>query len=360
MLKDKFPDIILWHCLNHRLELAVGNALESISGTNDFQSFLEHLYSLYSQSPKKKRELDQCSHDLQTTLKRIGKVFTIRWVASSFGAVSAVWHSFPASGQHFHKASNDETRQSTEKARFQGILSKFCTINFVKNLALMADVLNELTNLSETLQNRNTTLPKAHALLNAYTKRIKSLIASLGKHSILAQQAEKAMSFQQVELREGRSPIINQAQFIWAVADNMEERLFTTASSRAQRSVHATRRENYKTLVGQIDVLDPEKIDFENPRFGEDEVKSLCGTLRLNKQQAYLAYIEFKASGGRSIPDQLNKLMVTIDTLSPSNAECERGFSAMNNIITDSRNAITTNNAEKQLFVSTVGPPCEK
>ena len=33
----------------------------------------------------------------------------------------------------------------------------------------------------------------------------------------------------------------------------------------------------------------------------------------------------------------------------------------MNNIITDSRNAMTTNNAEKLLlFVSTVGPPCEK
>ena len=41
LLKDKFPDIILWHCLNHGLEL-VGNALKSISGTNDFQSFLEH------------------------------------------------------------------------------------------------------------------------------------------------------------------------------------------------------------------------------------------------------------------------------------------------------------------------------
>ena len=107
-------------------------------------------------------------------------------------------------------------------------------------------------------------------------------------------------------------------------------------------------------------MLDPEKIDHENPRFGEDEVKSLCRTLRLNKQQTHLAYIEFKASRGRSIPDQLNKLMVAIDTLSPSNSECERGFSAMNNIITDCRNAITTNNAEKQLFVSTVGPPCEK
>ena len=51
---------------------------------------------------------------------------------------------------------------------------------------------------------------------------------------------------------------------------------------------------------------------------------------------------------------------MAVDTLSPSNANCERGFSATNNIITDIRNAITTNNAEKQLFVSTVGPPCEK
>ena len=66
----------------------------------------------------------------------------------------------------------------------------------------MAEVLNELTNLSETLQSRNTTLPKAHTLFKAYTTRIKSLIASLGEHSTLAQQAEKAMSFQQVELRE--------------------------------------------------------------------------------------------------------------------------------------------------------------
>ena len=89
-------------------------------------------------------------------------------------------------------------------------------------------------------------------------------------------------------------------------------------------------------------------------------MKSLCGPLRLNKQQTHLGYIEFKASGGKSIPDQLNKLMLAVDTLSPSTADGVRAFSAMNNIITDSRNAITTNNAEKQLFVSTVGTPCEK
>ena len=149
LLKDEFPDIVLWHCLNHRLVLAVGNAPDVTSGTNDLQCFLECLYSLYSQSPKNIRELSNCAHDLHPTLKRIGKVFTVRWVASSFRVVSAVCHSFPVLAQHFQNASKDETRQSTEKARFQGLLAKLCTTSFVKNLALMTDVLNELKNLSE-------------------------------------------------------------------------------------------------------------------------------------------------------------------------------------------------------------------
>ena len=88
-----------------------------------------------------------------------------------------------------------------------------CTTSFVKNLALMADVLNELKNLSETLRNRSTTLPKAQNLLTVYIRRIESLVVSPGEHSILAQRAE-AMLFQEVQLREGRGPVINQAQLI--------------------------------------------------------------------------------------------------------------------------------------------------
>jgi len=70
LLKDELSDIVLWHCLNHRLELAVGNALNATSGTNDLQFFLESLYSLYSQSPKNTRELSGCAHDLHISLKK--------------------------------------------------------------------------------------------------------------------------------------------------------------------------------------------------------------------------------------------------------------------------------------------------
>ena len=72
--------------------------------------------------------------------------------------------------------------------------------------------------------------------------------------------------------------------------------------------------------------------------------------LHLNNQEIRFGFTEYKSSGGRSISIKFNKLLVAVDTLSPSNADCERGFSAMNNIINDRRSLITTNNAPNLLF----------
>uniref|UniRef100_A0A3P9HRP9 DUF4371 domain-containing protein n=1 Tax=Oryzias latipes TaxID=8090 RepID=A0A3P9HRP9_ORYLA len=306
LLKDDFPSIVLWHCLNHRLELAVD------------QAFLDSLYSLYSQSPKNMRELSECAHNLHITLKRISRVFSVRWVASSWRAVSAVWQSYSALAQHFQK--------------FSGLLSKLCTVHFLKSLALMVDVLTELKNLSEILQNRKTTIPKAHELMTNYLKRIESLKTYPGKHTVEAEQAEQKMEFNGHHLKVGRSPTIDSALFITA----------------------------YNSLINQMAVLHPENWDQDNPRFGEEEVRTLCERLNINEQEAHLGYVEFKASGGRSIPPPLKKLLLAVDTLSASNADCERGFSTMNNIMTDLRGTMTTKNVSNLLFISSFGPPCMK
>ena len=59
-----------------------------------------------------------------TVPKRIGKEYIIRRVVSSFTAVRAVWHSFPALAQHFFYASKDEIRQSNERAKSVKLPSK--------------------------------------------------------------------------------------------------------------------------------------------------------------------------------------------------------------------------------------------
>ena len=54
-LQEKFPKIVLWHCVSHRLELAVNDALGLQTfggGMNHFCIFVNKLHNLYSVSPK--------------------------------------------------------------------------------------------------------------------------------------------------------------------------------------------------------------------------------------------------------------------------------------------------------------------
>ena len=55
----------------------------------------------------------------------------------------------------------------------------------------MADILGELRNASETLENQNITLSKAHNVMTMYTKQIHSFNDCPRNHSVLPQSAEK-------------------------------------------------------------------------------------------------------------------------------------------------------------------------
>ena len=66
----------------------------------------------------------------------------------------------------------------------------------------------------------------------------------------------------------------------------------------------------YEYLVSQMAVLNPRNWVHENPRFDENEVKSLCKTFHLSNQEIHLGFIEYKSSGGRRISNKFNKLLV--------------------------------------------------
>ena len=48
----------------------------------------------------------------------------------------------------------------------------------------------------------------------------------------------------------------------------------------------------YKNLVNQMPVLNPENWAHKSPRFGEEEVKSLCDAVHLNKQDTDFGFIK--------------------------------------------------------------------
>jgi len=66
---------------------------------------------------------------------------------------------------HFNNSAVDNSLDSKERAQYNGLASKLACSNFLQNLALMCDALQELSDLSEALQAESMNVPKADHLI---------------------------------------------------------------------------------------------------------------------------------------------------------------------------------------------------
>ncbi|KAJ4944294.1 hypothetical protein JOQ06_012838 [Pogonophryne albipinna] len=231
-LCSKFPSLFVWHCSNHRLELAVGDVVKEVSGLNHFQIFFDKLYSLFHASPKNQRQLAQCAQAVGQRLLVIGRVLSIRWVASSERSVRAVWENYRVLHDHFTNAANDTSRDSRDRAKYKGLDDVLTSATFVSNLGLMYDALTELSDLSRQLQKREMTLPTADRLLTREIRVFESMVTMPGPHMTTVHTALAEKSFKGVALREnGRLVQIHAGQFFRSMVENLRHRMTSTTSS---------------------------------------------------------------------------------------------------------------------------------
>ena len=106
-LRQRYPKLFVWHCINHRLDLSVADAIKDVGGIYHFQSFLDRLYTLYSQSPKNSRALQKACLELGIKFNKVGRILGMRWVSSSFNTVKAVWESYESLHCNFKTSCED-------------------------------------------------------------------------------------------------------------------------------------------------------------------------------------------------------------------------------------------------------------
>ena len=64
-VQQSFPNVVLWNCFDHCLELAVGNAFSEINGINHFKILFNNFIIIFiHSSAKNKRELEECCQKL--------------------------------------------------------------------------------------------------------------------------------------------------------------------------------------------------------------------------------------------------------------------------------------------------------
>uniref|UniRef100_A0A8C4WSR0 KIAA1586 n=1 Tax=Gopherus evgoodei TaxID=1825980 RepID=A0A8C4WSR0_9SAUR len=142
-LIQDFPNIIIWHCLNHQLQLALDDAINYINEISHFKFFWTRFMPFFSSQIKVSLNLNKFLKNCILKSSKIGHVFGPQWASCSPGAVKAVWRIYPALYSYFSKNEN-----------FSGMAKRLKNKEFLKDLALLIDILDELALSSNALQVR--------------------------------------------------------------------------------------------------------------------------------------------------------------------------------------------------------------
>ena len=114
-------------------------------------------------------------------------------------------------------------------------------------------------------------------------------------------------------------------------------------------------------LVESLRVLDPATwpSDFpESPTFGDASVDRLNDSLGLRDPQLRRKFREY-VSGGAKDGTLIENLSQAVALIPTNSAECERGFHAMNLLMTSLRSSLHIPTLSDQLFIYITGPPLE-
>ena len=170
-LMKECSNIIIWHCLNHRLQLVLDGFVKEIKQINHFKIFMDKIYAIFHQSNKNQMELYSISEQLGQEILKIGRVLGPRWAACSLRAAQAVWRDYAVLHEFFSSNTN-----------FAGMANRMSNKYVVNDLALMLDLLQEIFLLSNALPARSVSLPTAEKVIKRTINAFEILEKGRGQH----------------------------------------------------------------------------------------------------------------------------------------------------------------------------------
>lgn len=348
LLRDKIPHIKSFHCMAHRLELAVKDAVHSVNCISHFGIFIDAIYKMYSLSPKNQRELENIASKLCVELLKIKKVFDIRWVFSSYLAMKAVWQDFPALYDHFRQTSQDHSRNVKERSKCEGLRKKIQSWFFVAEVAMLKDALYQLMQLSLYFQSDSVGVTSAQLHINALLQKLVALKDTNGTNlEEFFTAYDQDGKFKGIEIikccNDDEKFRLTKSQFYQALHDNVVQR-FPACELLKNALI-------LNPLIWPSDKL-------ELALFGDREIVALCKDLCMNDADTIETLADFTIfKQTRNAGVKLKLLINKVETYPISTASCERGFSQLNLAHTNVRNRLHSATVSSLLMVSINGPP---
>jgi len=254
---------------------------------------------------------------------------------------------YPALYKHLTEASKDRYRDQKTKFKYKDLCKRLCSLGFIFDLALMCDVLSELSQLSFDLQSHEATLIQSVAKIKNTIQIIDSLKTIDGDYYAEVVKAKEQMIYKDVPLSDNNKLMcINKNQFLTSIISNLNMRLLDNNED--------------NLIIQDFQILDKKTWPPEvKIGFGKNEVKRLSNRFLINQEKSLrgLKILIDEETSNISKIKELNEINNLVKTLPCSTAECERGFSLMNIICTDLHSKLTIPNISNLMFININGPP---
>lgn len=178
LLRRDIPYLIDFHCLPHRLELAL---LEMQRSCHQVEIIYEMIWKTYHYSPKSTRELQAIGNELGVNVLKPTQVSGTRWVPHISRALNVlITPSSDGSGQYAAVLCHMEHLSATPKnadvkGRAKFVSEKMRSIRFAAFCHFLADMFAIISQLSLKMQRNDIILPVAVSLLHEIIANIDAL-----------------------------------------------------------------------------------------------------------------------------------------------------------------------------------------
>ena len=219
------------------------------------------------------------------------------------------------------------------KRESKSIFNQVKSLEFVVNLIILRDILKPIAILSKQLQEKNLNLIDAHKLILTCVQKVKELgnCESNEINDVIRNRQFKGISL----LKNIFTEMIDRKEFALEISRRIRERSMSTIyrKSSNEEHIHESQSEYvklYKFLRLANRDYWPEKIDAN---FGKLEIEQAADIFKIDKCALSAEFGIYKTLG--VIKPTFRKFIDICETFVVASADSERGFSLMNEIITE-------------------------
>lgn len=350
-LRQSIPHLLEQHCVAHREDLGLDDAWKHVSLMKDIETLLRTVYNVFSRSSLKKSKFEELCQAAEHDSIVFRPLNEVRWLSRHF-AIRAVMRNYDLLIEYCRKQV-EEDNDPIHKY----IVDRLTKPEYRVAITILNEVLSELAELCRLLQRSNLTTIEAFQFTKAKIMKLRTQYFGETIH-FSEEVANLISSFS--------SPVDTTAvvRFIERVCDHFSGRFPDNE-------------------LGNWSVFDKDSFtasdNLKNFLFGSKELELLAArySTLLNKQvevfkkNLIAQYVEFKmiiseklVNGGLKIfedmvaytkqQEQFSDLYQLLDicaTFQASSADCERGFSLMNQIKTKTRNRLEVDHLDNLIRI---------